>query len=336
MLQVKLEAIRKVVCEDIPKPEAKESEAVVQVAAVGICGSDMHVYVGKNPVLQPPRVQGHEFGGIIKSINGDAGNLKVGMKVAVNPVINCKKCYYCTNGMEFMCEDGQVVIGGQIPGGMAEEIAVPLRNLVPLDEAFPLLHTAMIEPTAVAMHTADDLRNATVLIIGLGPIGLLCQQVCQLNGNSVIGVDISAHSLACSKQMGATFTVNSGESDFKDQIRQFLGDKKIDVVIDSVCNETTLKLAVDIVRKCGKIKMVGIPHKNFEVDVLGILLNEIELASSYLYSDEEFLRAARYISANKIDVEPMISKVFPLVQAQEAYEYKLNEPSLKVVLTNEN
>jgi threonine dehydrogenase-like Zn-dependent dehydrogenase len=336
MKQVKLESIRKIVCEDVPEPVARSGEAVVQVRAVGICGSDMHVYVGKNPVLQPPRVQGHEFGGVIKSINGDPGDLKPGMKVAVNPVINCAKCYYCLNGMEYMCEGGQVVIGGQIPGGMAEEIAVPIRNLVPLDDAFPQLHAAMIEPAAVALHTADEFRNATVLIIGLGPIGLLCQQVCQLNGNTVIGVDISEVALACSRQLGADFTVNSGDPGFKDQIRHFLGGKKIDVVIDAVCSKSSLQLAVDLVRKCGTIRIVGIPHHNFEVDVLGILLNHIELSTSYLYSHDEFLKAARYISANQINVEPLISKVFPLTQAQEAYEFKLNEPSLKVVLTNEN
>lgn len=335
MLKVIIKEVGKVIYEEVEPPKIREEEALIKVKAVGICGSDMHVYLGKNPVLAPPRVPGHEFGGIIKDIRSQNSELRIGMNVVVNPVINCGECYYCTNFMENLCEQ-QSVIGGDIEGAMKEEITVPLKNIIKLPDSFNILHSPLIEPTAVAVHTAGMISNSNIVIIGLGTIGLLIQQICKNNNNKVISLDIEDHPLELSKKLGANLVINFEDEDKIKKLKEFLGKEKIDVVIDVVCSYQTTSFALSIVRKCGRIIMVGIPTKNYEVDLIKILCNEIQLLSSYLYSDLEFKKAADYLIKEKVVFKPLLSKIFDLCDASEAFKYKLNNSIIKVILKNNN
>ena len=338
MLQIKVEDVKKITYENVEPPSVGRNEALVKVHSVGICGSDMHVYLDENPVLKPPKVQGHEFGGIIKEMGSPFSGLEEGMKVVVNPVVNCGSCYYCKSGQSYLCER-QSVIGGDLDGAMKEEISVPLANIVPLPDDFDLKYSPLIEPTSVAVHTvngliANGVRGSNVLIIGLGTVGLLIQQVCKMNGNRVIAMDIQEHSLNLSKKLGADLVLNARRENTIEKISEFLGDKKLDVVFDIVNSKHSLNVAVNAVRKQGRIIMVGIPPKNFEVDVIGILCKEIHVTGSYLYSDSEFRTAAEYVIQGKVDIKPLLSKTFPFENAAEGYEYKLTVPSIKVALVN--
>jgi L-gulonate 5-dehydrogenase len=333
MLQVKIVKPREIRYEDIDNPRPKPDEAIITVGAVGICGSDMHIYLGKNPGISPPHVSGHEFGGFIKELGSRSPSLKIGDKVVVNPVINCGECYYCKNSMEHMC-DTQVVIGGQIEGAMAEEIAVPIKNIIKLPDSFSIIQAPMIEPVTVCIHCLQNIMNSTVLIVGLGTVGLIGQQMCMMNGNKVVGTDISDFSLKMSKNLGADLTVSFSHPGRDLKIQDFLGEEKIDLVIDTVCSKETLDFCTKIVRKKGKIIIIGIPEKNFETNILNILFKEITLLSGSLYLDSEFEKAAQTTVDKKIEVKRLITKTFALDRAKEGFEYKLNNPCIKVVLTN--
>lgn len=335
MLQVKLEDVGKISLYEVERPHPKAGEVLIKVVSVGICGSDMHVYQGHNPVVKPPLVQGHEFGGVILEVGGDVSGLAPGMTVAVNPVLNCGTCRYCLEGSTHMCEGGQAVMGAQTLGAMTEEIVVPAANVVVLDEHFDPFYAPFIEPTAVAVHTTDRFREARIAIIGLGPIGLLCQEVCRINGNRVIGFDVTDIALQCSQQLGADKTFSMRADDLKEQLAAYLQDGRIDYVIDTVCSPSTIQFAVEVVRRGGEIKLVGIPAKNFEVDVVGLLVNEITLSTSYLYTHEDFMKARDYVTSGQIQFKPLVTKVFPMREAADAYAYKSAEPSLKVLLAND-
>lgn len=335
MLQVKLDEVGKISLHEVERPRPKEGEVLIKVVSVGICGSDMHVYQGHNPVVKPPLVQGHEFGGTILEIGSGVPELVPGMIVAVNPVINCGVCRYCTEDMTHMCEGGQAVMGAQSTGAMTEEIVVPAENVVVLNNHFNPLYAPFIEPTAVAVHTADRFRESTVAIIGLGPIGLLCQEVCRINGNRVIGFDVTDIALQCSQQLGADKTFSMRSDDLREQLEAYLQDGLIDCVIDTVCSASTLQFAVDIVRRSGEIKMVGIPAKNFEVDVIGLLINEVVLSTSYLYTNDDFIKARNYVTSGQIQYEPIVTRIFPMREAAAAYAFKSTQPSLKVLLAND-
>ncbi|MHB8277689.1 MAG: zinc-dependent alcohol dehydrogenase [Candidatus Humimicrobiaceae bacterium] len=335
MLKAIIKEIGKVVIEEVETPVINEEEALIKVKAIGICGSDMHVYAGKNPVLAPPRVPGHEFGGIIKNIKSKKTDLEAGMKVVVNPVINCGKCYYCKNSMEYLCEN-QSVIGGDIEGAMKEEITVPIKNVIKLPDSFDLLYSPLIEPTAVAVHTVSKIYNSNVLAIGMGTIGLLIQQICINNNNRLISLDIEDFPLELSKDLGADLSINFNDEDKLGKLNKFLNGRKIDSVIDTVCSYKTILFATDIVRKGGKVYMVGIPTKNYEVDVIKIVCNEVQIIPNYLYKDLEFIKAVDQIIEGKILFKPLLSKIFDLKDASSAFEFKDKNSTIKVILKNDN
>jgi threonine dehydrogenase-like Zn-dependent dehydrogenase len=332
MIQMKLTAKREMAKENIATPTLTAGSAILKVAAVGICGSDMHVYVGENPVIKPENhVCGHEFGGTIKEVPAGTSHLRVGDKVCVNPVVNCGVCHYCQHGMEHMCVK-QNVIGGDIDGALKEEISVPLANIVKLPADFDLTYSAMIEPVAVAIHSSKHVRQSNVLVVGLGTIGLLTVQVCKLNGNRVIATDINEENFKLARELGADATFISKAEDPAGLASRFFENGRLDYVIDNVNIESTVNYAITAVRKMGEIVLVGIPHANFKVDIIGVLLNELVVSSSYLYSDEDFRHAASLVATGKIDVKSLVSKKFKLRDAKEAFEYKLNTKSIKVLI----
>lgn len=331
MLQVKLNAVREVICEEIPElgmPE--EGWAVVETSAVGICGSEMHVYLGENPVLSPPRVQGHEFSGTIKAL-GSPCSFSVGQRVTVNPVVGCGNCYHCNQNRRYLCNEAYV-IGGEVTGAFQGEVMVPIRNLVPISPELDMRDATLIEPSAVAVHTVGGLKDSNVLVIGQGTIGMLCMQVLKQQGNRTIAMDVSRYALDIAKELGSDCVINSKEQDAKTAIEHFLEDKPLDAVIDAVCSPQTMNLAIQTVKKGGRIKTVGIPKSDFEFHLVDLLCKEITLETSYLYSEEDFLKARDMVEAKTIQTKPLISKVFRFPQAPEAYEYKLNHPSIKVVV----
>lgn len=331
MLQVKLNGIQDVRCEEIEElKRPEEGWAVVDVSAVGICGSEMHVYLGENPVLSPPRVQGHEFSGIIKEL-GSPCAFQVGQRVTVNPVVGCGDCYHCNQNHRYLC-DKAYVIGGEVTGAFQGQVMVPIRNLVPIKPELGMIAATLIEPSAVAVHTAGKFHNSNVLVIGQGTIGMLCMQVLKQQGNRTIVTDVSDFALDISKSIGCDCAINSKEQDVKKVISDFLGTDPLDVVIDAVCNPGTMNLAIDLVKKGGVIKTVGIPKQDFEFHLVDLLCKEITLETSYLYSEEDFLQARDMVETGQILTEPLVSKVFQFPDAPLAYEYKLKNPSIKVVV----
>lgn len=334
LLQVKLEGIKKVVCSEVPElPAPEPGWAVLKTGAVGICGSEMHVYLGENPVLSPPRVQGHEFSGTVKALNGDS-QIKVGDRVTVNPVVACGECFHCKGGHRYLC-DSAYVIGGEVAGALGGEVKAPIRNLVPIADGTSMVDATLIEPTAVAVHTVGKLADSTVLIIGQGAIGLLCLQVAKKNGNRVIVMDVSDEMLAIARRLGCDGTINSRREDAASVLGQLLGGQPLDAVIDAVCAPVTVDFSIRNVKKGGLIIWVGIPKKAFEYDLVTFLCKEIRLHTSYLYSEEDFLRAKELVEDGSIAAKEMVSRVFPVAQSPQAFAYKLDTPCVKVVIANE-
>lgn len=331
MLQVKLNGVKDVICEEVPelmKPE--EGWAVVDVSAVGICGSEMHVYLGENPVLSPPRIQGHEFSGTVKKL-GSPCEYHEGPRVTVNPVVSCGSCYHCDRNHRYLC-DKAYVIGGEVSGAFQGEVLVPIRNLVPISQELELVSATLIEPCAVAVHTAGAIRDSNVLVIGQGTIGILCMQVLKQNGNRTIAMDVSDFSLSISKELGSDCVINSKTQEVKEELLKFLAAEPLDAVIDAVCSPGTMNLAIDRVKKGGTIITVGIPKADFEFHLVELLCKEITLKTSYLYSEEDFLQARDMVEQGRILTEPLVSRIYKFPEAPLAYRYKLENPSIKVVV----
>lgn len=340
MLQVKIKGVREILFENIIEPIPKKDEALINIKSIGICGSDVNIFLGNSSFLKFPQVHGHEFGGVIESINNvfvknNKIKLAIGNKVVVNPVIYCGACYYCKSGLEYLCDNKSVIGDENNEGAMKEKITVPIRNIIPLNDNFDIIQAPMIEPTAVALHAIESYKNFNILIIGLGTIGLLVQEIAKLNNNNIITMDIKKEFIKLSEYLGSNIALNFNDKDKSKKIKSYLGENKIDVVIDTVTSRDTIDFAIDIVKKHGEVKFIGIPHKNFILDFIKVLIKDLKIMPSFLYTPTEFKEATNLIENNLVNIKCLISKIFKLKEAKEAYEYKINNPVVKVLITNQ-
>jgi L-iditol 2-dehydrogenase len=328
MFQVKMKKPYGIVYEEGDAPVPNDQEALIEVKANGICGSDIHRYTGHSPIGDTDNIIGHEYGGIIKKIEGEGSGLKEGMKVAVNPNIYCGECHYCKKSLEHLCENITGI------NGMTEEVAVPVKNIVRLDPSFDIILSTLIEPAACVIHAVGDIRDSNILIIGTGTMGLIEQQVLKLNSNKIITMDIEDYSRGLSEKLDADLVIDPNDPDREEKLNRYLEGRKIDIVIDNVCTDKAVDFAIEMVKKAGTILIVGVCGKNLTIDHRSVLLKEVMLGTTFLFKHPDFIRASEYISRGIIDVRPLITKIFPLRKAKEAFEYKLTTPSVKVVLEN--
>jgi len=320
------------VIKDAPDPgEIKKGEALILVGGSGICGSDMHPYLGESISATYDRVPGHEFSGIVAEIKADDTDIKKGDKVMINPTVYCGSCYYCDNGYGYMCEQCEV-IGGERPGAFCDKIIVPVSTLTKLPPDTDLIEACLIEPVAFAEHCTSGIEGKNVVVVGQGAIGLLCSMLLKYKGNTVISLDISDYQLELSKKLCSDLVINTKNQDAEQEIKRFLGDKKVDIIIDTVYNEKTFDFNLQILKRTGLMMLVGVPTSKFKFNTIKLLLHEITVQTKYLYPNDAFAKAVDYVINRKIDVRPLISKVFPMESIQEAFEYKASTPSIKVVL----
>lgn len=334
MLQAVMSAPREFTLQEVPEPQIMGSEeCLLEVGACGICGSDMHPYLGEGFVSTYNRVPGHEFCGTVLEINSAREDIKPGDKVVINPAVPCFSCELCDRGLGYVCEKCEV-IGGERPGAFCERIVVPTSTLYKLPDDIDFAEAALIEPVAFAEHCTSGLDGANVVVIGQGAIGLSCSMVLRYKKASVIAIDISDTQLEMARKLSGAETINSKTCDPVVRVKELLGGSPLDYVIDTVFNQWSVNFALDVLRKGGTAVTVGVPIKNFEIDVFRMLCREVSLKTRYLYTDEDFARAVAYVAERKIDFRPLISKCFPLQQINEAFAYKASTPSLKVVVTN--
>ena len=324
---------------DGPEPILKDGEALVEVAACGLCHSDVDSYLGKSLDLIPvPRVCGHEFGGTIKKLNGKT-KLKVGDSVVVSPIISCGNCYYCKMGRDQLCiSAGKGVqipnIGQARDGAFAEMIAVPICNLIKIPDDFDMELTGIIEPVAVAYADTKGIKDSNVVIIGAGGIGLIALKLLKQNNNRVIAVDISSKSLERAKKAGADYNVNIEDKKRVEKIEDFLKGGFVDYVLNYHLSNDTMDFAIAVIKKYGEIKNMSTSDEKIETDINATIIKEIKMIGHMAYTMEEFKEAVDIIVGKKINVKDVISAKFPLEKTKEAFDYKIKENVAKVIIVN--
>jgi threonine dehydrogenase-like Zn-dependent dehydrogenase len=291
----------------------------------------MRFYTGKSPV-DKPMVRGHEFGGVVEQVGAECHGLSVGDHVVVNPAVYCGSCRPCRSGREHLCENLEVM-GGAIDGAMQEKMLVPASNILPVPEDFDLTYAPLVETAAFARHVVTGITHTNVVIIGSGTIGLLEQQYCTLQNNRVICLDIHDEPLALSKRLGAEAAFNLSKDDATGGVKEYLGAAPLDTVIDNVCSTGSLSVACSLLAKGGTIVLVGIPGEHIELGS-EILFRELTVSPRFLYRRQEFAAALDDVVNGRIRYRELVTRVFPLSEAKEAFEYKMNNTAIKVILKN--
>ncbi len=245
---------------DVAAPEKPgPGEALVRVLRVGICGTDISGYLGKMPFFSYPRIPGHELGVEVIDVGEGVANVKAGDRCAVEPYINCQKCYACVRGHNNCCEKHQT-LGVHCDGGLRPRFLVPARKLH-ISRTLTFDQLALVETLAIGRHAVNRsaLRGEeSCLIIGAGPIGLATLQFARLTGAKIIVLDVNDQRLDfCKKVMGVSHTVRPGETLDKD-LRDLTDGHLPDVVIDATGNSTSMSNAFGLIAHAGRLVYVGI------------------------------------------------------------------------------
>ncbi|MCU1320369.1 MAG: Alcohol dehydrogenase zinc-binding domain protein [Acidobacteriaceae bacterium] len=326
---------------DVPTPQPGPSDVLVQVAACGICGSDVHGYDGASGRRIPPIVMGHEAAGVVTAVGAEVKGFAVGDRVTFDSTVYCGICEFCQRGEVNLCNDRQVVgvsCGDyRRAGAFAEYVAVPARILYRLPDALPFAEAAMLEAVSVALHgvrVAELKGGETALVIGAGMIGLLLLQAARVAGCSKVYVaDIDATRLALAKQLGADETYKvSGDGLFQ-AIMQATDGRGVDVVFEAVGQSETVNGAIDCVRKGGTVSLVGNIAREITMPLQKVVTRQIRLQGS-CSSAGEYPEAMELISSGKIQVRPLITAVAPLGDGPSWFDRLYSrEPNLmKIVL----
>ena len=324
---------------NVADPAPAEDEVIVRVSHVGICGTDLHIWRGEHPRATPPLVMGHEFSGTVEALGPGVTDAAVGDPVAVYPVIGCRDCRLCNSGREHLC--GRLgLLGIDRHGAMAERVAVPSRRLHKVPKDMDLRFAALIEPIAIGVHTLSraGLRpGSTAAVIGAGPIGLSVALMARQSGaKQVLISDISEYRLNVARQLGFV-AVHAQEQSLKDAVLDATGGEGADVVFEATGIPPAAEGMLDLAAIGGTLVIVGVFPHPIPIDLRTVSFSELTLVGIRHYTPAEFDKAVALIASGALDVEPLISDVYPLEQAVEAFERTAaGKDSVKILIRTEN
>ena len=337
MLQQVMTAPGEIIFREIENPIPAAGEVVVKIMRIGVCGSDIHVWHGKHPFTSYPVTQGHEVSGEITALGEGVTGLSVGQKVTIQPQVVCGKCYPCRHGKYNLCEELKVM-GFQTTGVASECFAVDAAKVTPLPESMSFDEGAMIEPLAVAVHAVrkfGDMQGMRVAVLGAGPIGILVAQAAKgLGAESVLITDVSDVRLEKAKECGVDFCVNTKSVNFGAALVEAFGPDKADVIYDCAGNDVTMGQAIQYARKGSTIILVAVFAGLAKVDLAVLNDHELDLNTTMMYRNEDYLEAIELVRAEKVHLKPLISKHFAFCDYAEAYRYidANRETTMKVLI----
>ncbi|HEY9290153.1 MAG TPA: alcohol dehydrogenase catalytic domain-containing protein [Microlunatus sp.] len=304
---------------EVPAPVVQNDEVLIKVDAVGICGSDVHGYTGANGRRVPGQVMGHEAAGIVLDGNGE---LAAGRPVTFNPLIACGRCPACKEGEQQHCPDRRVIgVNPEISAAFAEQVAVPVANVVALPADFPIGYGALIEPLAVAFHAVRRARVADhdqVVVIGGGPIGQSIVLAVRTRTTADILVsEPNAQRRELCASLGATVLDPVAEP-LDDQLRKLIGGFS-DVTIDAVGQSRSIADALRVTKVGGLVTLVGMGSPRLELSAFDVSTAERTVVGSFCYSDADFRAAAQWAGDHPELLAPLITDRVPLRRAPEAF-----------------
>ncbi|MCX6908593.1 MAG: zinc-binding alcohol dehydrogenase family protein [Verrucomicrobia bacterium] len=330
MKQVILDQPGNFVLRDAAEPTPRPGEALLRIHRVGVCGSDLHAFRGRQPFFEYPRVPGHELGAEIVEVGPNDRELKAGDRVAVEPYLSCGRCRACRLGRPNCCRSMRV-IGVHVDGGLCERFAAPVGNLHRSDSlSFDQL--ALVETLGIGAHAvarARLQRGEWAVVVGAGPIGLATIQFALAAGVQVIVVDISGERLTFVRRLGAQHVVNAQTAKPLDAIRELAGDDLADCVFDATGNPKSMETSFDFVGTCGRVVLVGLVQGCISFDDPAFHRRELTVLASR-NSAGEFPRIIGMIERGEIDTRPWITHRLTLAEVPDRFE-RLADPGIGLI-----
>jgi (R,R)-butanediol dehydrogenase/meso-butanediol dehydrogenase/diacetyl reductase len=310
--------------EEFPDPQPpREGEVTIKIDWCGVCGTDIEEYQNGPlyiPVDEPnpltgakaPLILGHEMVGTIHAVGKGVTRLKPGDRVSPDPIIFCKTCPNCLTHNQHHC-DNMAHLGLTSHGGFAEYVNTIEEVCFKMPDSIPSEFGALSEPTAVcvrAVRLADIDIGHSVAIVGAGTIGLLALQLAKLSGAYPIYVVQRSQDIKRQRalELGADEIIDSRNADPVETLRQLTGGAMVDRVIECGGNAVTMKMAVELCAKRGKVVMTGLLNKLIGINYFPLVWNEIQVIGSFSHIyDLDYRIATELISRGMVNVESLIT-----------------------------
>ena len=323
-----LTGIRQLQILDTPEPQlSTHQDVLLRIDTVGVCGSDVHYYnMGRigNQVVQFPERVGHECAGTVVEVGGDATGLRVGQRVAVDPLIACGQCDQCHAGRRHTCRH-QKFLGnpGEAPGALAEVLMMPAESCYPVPDGMTQVQAALVEPLSISLYAQrlSSIRpGAKIAILGSGPIGLCVLLACRAAGAGATYVtDLVDERLEVARRCGATWAGNPQKTDVVATMAR-LQPLGLDCVFECAGEQQTLDQAVEILKPGGRLLIVGIPELDrVSLSIHTLRRKEIEVLN-VRRQNHCTTPAIELIASGTVSLDPLVTHHFSIDQAKEAFD----------------
>lgn len=307
---------------DISAPRFSPEEVMLKIKYAGFCGSDLNTYLGKNPMVKLPIIPGHEIGAVIEAVGSNVPtHLKAGMSCTVNPYTACGNCPSCRNGRPNACQFNQT-FGVQRDGAMCEYITLPWNKVI-ADSAISPKDFCLVEPMSVGFHAVNRAQINDldiVAVVGCGMIGAGAIVRSSIRGAKVIAIDVDDAKLALSKQLGASFTVNSLTENVHERLQEITGNQGPDVIVEAVGAPPTYQMAINEVAFTGRVVCIGYAKTEIAFETKYFVQKELDIRGSRNAMPEDFRAVMEYLKRGTCPKEKLISGIYPPDKAREAME----------------
>ncbi len=307
--------------EDVAQPTPSSERVLLRVRMVGLCGSDLNSYRGKNPLVSYPRIPGHEIAATVEQGVANWPGLQAGMNVTVSPYTHCDQCASCLRGRPNACLNNQT-LGVQRDGALTEYIVVPPSTIYPAN--LSIRELCLVEPLTVGFHAAARGRVTdvdTVAVFGCGGVGLGAIAACGFRRAHTIAIDVDDQKLSIARKAGATEIINTSRESLHTRLQEITGGRGPDVVIEAVGLPETFRAAVEAVAFTGRVVDIGYAKQQVSYETRLFVQKELDILGSRNALPEDFSSVIQMLEGRAFPVEEAISSIISLQEAAEIFRH---------------
>jgi len=320
MKAVVLRGPGEIAIEERPEPILRDGNVLLRVNIIGLCGSDLNSYRGKNPMVSFPRIPGHEISAtVVEEALGGSATFKPGDQVTLSPYTSCGKCAACHRRRPNACQNNET-LGVQRDGGLTEYLVVPPEKLYTAN--LSLKELCLVEPLTVGFHAVARGRVAstdTVAIIGCGGVGLGAVAASGFRGARTIGVDVDDAKLEIASKAGASETINTNRNDLHARLAELTGGFGPDVIVEAIGLPSTFRAAVEEVAFTGRVVYIGYAKEPVAYETRLFVQKELDILGSRNALPEDFREVIRMLEEHRFPVEDAVSTIVPFADAPNAF-----------------
>ncbi|PMD32244.1 GroES-like protein [Hyaloscypha variabilis F] len=334
--------------EERPKPKLESPyDVLIAINYTGICGSDVHYWeegrIGSF-ILKDPMVLGHESAGTIVEVGSAVKSVKVGDRIALEPGTPCRRCTPCLAGHYNLCPDMRFAASPPIDGTLAGYYVSPEDFCYKLPDHVSLQEGALIEPLAVAVHItkqAEITPGQSVVVMGAGPVGLLCCAVAKAFGAStVVSVDIQPSRLEFAASYAATHTFTPERVPAGENAARLLKETGLeggaDAVIDASGAEPSIQTSIHVVRRGGVYVQGGMGKPDITFPIMELCIKEVTAKGSFRYGSGDYKLAVELVASGKVNVKKLISETVRFEEAEQAFKDVKAGKGIKMLIAGPN